>query len=140
MKSLIIMLIASALLVFGMQAKADTVYNLPDPTVTVNPNYSGTTTIVTIGGVSYRGPSAYYYVSACATPNRVGYHCSILEEDDVTLTAPDGSTLVATIIYQAASVLIRSGHNLWRSSALVLDGTVTIPGPDPVPADPVPTP
>lgn len=108
-------------------ANAATSYPLPDPAIAVNPNYSGTTTIVTIAGVTYRGPSQFYYVSACAKPDGPKYHCSILVESGVVLTAPDHTTVTVNLTIQSASVLITSGHNYWRSSQLVLSGEVTVP-------------
>jgi hypothetical protein len=118
------MLLAAALAVSGA-ANAAT-YDLPDPAVYVEPNLNGTT-IVTVEGNTYRGPSAYVYVSECAKPDSFTYHCSILQETDVTLTASNGNTISVSILYQQASTLIRSGHNYWRQSRVVLDGTVTTP-------------
>ena len=120
------MLLAATLAVSGM-AQAETVYDLPDPAVTVRLNFLYNTTSVTIDGVSYTGPSQFYYLSECALPDTFYRHCNILEEDNVVLTAADGSTVTATVIDQSLRTLIRSGHNYWRSSETVIGGTVTTP-------------
>lgn len=115
-----------ALLALSMTAQAATTYSLPDPAVSVNPNYSNTTTLVTIGSVLYKGKSNYYYVGECAKPDTSGYHCNVEEEDEVLLTALDGSTVTVTIVMQSSATLIRSGHNYWRSAYTILDGSVTV--------------
>lgn len=108
-------------------AQAATTYNLPDPAVSVNPNYGNTTTIVTIAGVAYRGPSQFVYFSECARPDAPNaYRCNIETESNVVLTAEDGSVVVVNLTVQFASVLIRSGHNFWRPSQIVLSGDVTV--------------
>lgn len=112
---------------FATLALAGTTYQLPNPAITVNPNYSNTTTLVTIGSVTWRGPSAFYYVGECQRPDDSGYRCNILQEDNVTLTAPGHAPIAVTIAMQSASILIRSGHNYWRSSDTVLNGAVTLP-------------
>jgi hypothetical protein len=117
--------IAATMLAASGIASAAT-YDLPDPAIYVNPNVNGTT-VVTVEGNTYRGPSAYVYVSECVKPDSPTYHCSILQETDVVLTATNGNTISVSILYQQASVLIRSGHNYWRQSQIVLDGTVVTP-------------
>ena len=102
-------------------------FDLPDPSITVNPNYGGNTTIVTLGGVTWRGPSAYYYVGECARPDSTGYRCNVLQEDNVPLTSPGHAPIAVSITLQEAAVLIRSGHNYWRNSDTVLAGQVTTP-------------
>lgn len=123
MKNFVLLLLA----LVTLAAFAATTYILPDPTVTVTPNYSNTTTLVTIAKVTWKGPSAYYYVSECAKPDAAGYHCSVLQEDNVVLTSPGHMPLTVTITMQSAGVLIRSGHNYWRYTNLVLAGSVTKP-------------
>jgi hypothetical protein len=118
------MLLAAALAVSGAASAAT--YDLPDPSIYVNPNVNGTT-VVTVEGNTYRGPSAYVYVSECVKPDSPTYHCSILQETDVVLTATNGNTISVSILYQQASTLIRSGHNYYRQSQTVLDGAVITP-------------
>ena len=64
-------ILALTMLLAGV-AFADTT-SLPDPDVTVNPNYQNTTTIVTVwtDGVpkTYRGPSQFIYFSECVKPD-----------------------------------------------------------------------
>lgn len=112
---------------FATAVLADTTYQLPNPAITVTPNWSNTTTIVTMGTVTWRGPSGFYYVGECQRPDDSGYHCSILQEDNVTLTVPGHAPIAVTIAMQAASILIRSGHNYWRQADTVLNGAVTLP-------------
>lgn len=116
---------ALAMLLAGA-AQAAT-YPLPDPAISVNPNYSNTTTIVTIAGVTYRGPSQFYYVSECARPDGPTYHCNVMAESGVVLVAAGGQTITVDLTVQFAGILIRSGHNYWRTSQLVLNGDVTTP-------------
>lgn len=115
------------LLGFAGSAFAGTTYDLPNPAITVNPNYSNNTTIVTMGATSWRGPSAYYYIGECVRPDDAGYHCNILQEDNVTLTSPGHDPISVTITLQSASILHRSGHNYWSSIDTLLDGSVTLP-------------
>jgi hypothetical protein len=136
--------IAAAMLAASAVAAADTVYPLPDPTITVNPSVYGNT-IVSVDGVVYRGPTAFVYVSECPTPDGPRYHCNIVREDNVPLYATDGSGayVTVTLVVQMGARLITSGHNWWRSFAMVLDGSVTVPdavvpAADPVPVDTVP--
>jgi len=125
MKTLLLALLAFAGAVCNTPALADTT-TLPDPSVSVTPNYANTTTIVSVSGVTYRGASAFYYVSECAKPDSVRYHCNILQEDNVVLVAPDGSTVTVSLTIQSASTLITSGHNYWRHTDTVLAGSLTI--------------
>lgn len=106
-------------------AFASTTYSLPDPAVSVN-LMSGRTT-VTIAGVSYQAPSQFVYFSECVKPDSTYYRCNINTENDVVLVASDGSTAVVNITAQFSSTLIRSGHNWWRQSQIVLAGDVTVP-------------
>lgn len=109
-------------------AMASTTYDLPNSAFNVTPNWSNTTTIVTVGATTFRGPSQFYYVSACAAPNTARYHCSVQREDQVVLTAPDHSTMVVSLTVQFAGVLITSGHNYWRNSQIVVTpSSVTLP-------------
>lgn len=107
-------------------AHGATSYSLPDPAVTVNPNYSNTTTIVTVAGVTYKGASQYYYVSECSQPDGARYHCNILREDNVVLKDSNGHVAVVSLTIQDASILIISGHNYWRQSVTVLSGTLSL--------------
>lgn len=116
-------LVALAGLIAVPAAFAATTYNLPDPVVYAVA--SGTTTTVVISGVVYRGPSQFVYFSECPRPDGTGYHCNIMVENDVVLVAADGSTAIVNLTVQFAGVLIRSGHNYWRNSAIVLAGDVT---------------
>lgn len=116
-----------ALLAFSSAAFASITYQLPDPTIFVNPNYSNTTTIVQIAGVTYRGPSQFYYVSECAKPDGPKYHCNVLAESGVVLKDANGNPITVVLTIQDASVLITSGHNYWRQSQIVLSGSVTTP-------------
>lgn len=102
-------------------------YTLPDPNIFVSPNYSNTTTIVTMGGRTYRGPSHFFYVSECSKPDSATWHCDVLSEVGVVLTAPDHSMITVNMTIQSSGVLIRSGHNYWRYAQLLLSGDVTIP-------------
>lgn len=102
-------------------------YQLPDPAIQVNPNYSNTTTIVTIAGVTYRGASHFYYLHECDKPDSARYHCDVMQESWVVLTALDHSTVTVNIIAQFAAVLTVSGHQYWRPSQLVLSGDVYVP-------------
>ena len=121
------MLPAVALMAFAGLAQAAT-YALPDPSILVTPNTLNNYTAVTVAGVRYTGPSAYYYLSECAKPDvPYRYRCDVLQEDAVVLTSSTGSTITVTIIYQQAYTLITSGHNYWRPSQVVLAGTVTTP-------------
>jgi hypothetical protein len=120
------LLLAVGMLV-SVAAQAAT-YELPDPDIPVTPNYSNTTTIVTIAGVTYRGPSQFYYVSECAKPDGPYYRCDVMSESDVVLTAQDGSGALATVnlTAQFSSTLIRSGHNYWRQGQTVLNGDLAM--------------
>lgn len=101
-------------------------YDLPDPAVTVTISAAFNTTSVTVAGKSYRGTSQFYYVSECpGIVDTYAKHCNILEEDDVVLTAADGSTVTVTIVDQSLTVLIRSGHNYYRHSDTLLSGELT---------------
>jgi hypothetical protein len=116
-----------AMMGFWGAAQAATTYDLPDPAIYASFNSSFNRTYVTVAGKSYSGTSQFYYVGECALPDTATRHCNVLEEDDVTLTATDGSTIIVTIVGQHQSVLIRSGHNYWRQSDTVTGGTVTLP-------------
>lgn len=127
---------ALAMLLAGA-AQAAT-YQLPDLAVQVTPNYGNTTTVVTIytrdalgnlvyPGKTYRGASHFYYLNECARPDDARYHCDVMQESWVVLTAADHSTATVNITAQFASVLITSGHNYWRQSQLVLSGEVYVP-------------
>jgi len=107
-------------------ALAGTSYSLPDPVVKVTPNASGTTTIVTVGKKAYRGPSAFYYVHHCANRDTPYYHCIVIHEQHVTLTATSGAIAIVWLTVQSASTLIRSGHNYWRHTDTVLAGGLTV--------------
>lgn len=107
-------------------AVAGTGYSLPDPSVRVTPNASGTATIVTVRKMTYRGPSAFYYVHRCADADTAYYHCIVIHEQHVTLTAPTGAVAIVWLTVQSASVLIRSGHNYWRHTDTVLAGGLTV--------------
>lgn len=100
--------------------------DVPNPAITVNPNYSNTTTIVTMGTTSFRGPSRFFYVGECQKPDSASYRCDVVEEDQVVLTAPSGQTMVVSLVVQSSAVLIRSGHNYWRHTDTVLSGTVSL--------------
>lgn len=119
-------LLALTLLASGY-ANAAT-YVVPDPALAINPNYGGTTTIVTLAGVTYRGLSQYYYVGECAKPDGPKYHCDVMAESGVVLTetAVPHRTVVVNLTVQFASVLSTSGHNQWLHSTIVLAGDVTI--------------
>lgn len=119
-------LAAPAALLTSIGAFATT-YALPAPGITINPNYSNNTTIVTIGATTWRGPSAYYYVGECVKPDSPSYRCDILQEDNVPLTAPGQAPIYATITLQSAAVLVRSGHNYWHQVYTVLTGSVEMP-------------
>lgn len=122
-------LMSIAILLASAMAQASTVYHLPYTDVFVTPNWNNTTTVVTVQGVTYRGPSAYYYVSECFKADGASYHCDVRQEDNVVLTA-DGNTgqfITVSLRITSTSVLIRSGHNYWRHSDFITDGTVTIP-------------
>ena len=101
-------------------------YKLPNPAIAVIPNYSNRTTIVTIRGVTYRGPSRFYFVRQCYKPDGPDYHCDVMAESAVVLKAQDGSGMraIVTLTAQFSSTLIRSGHNYWRQSQIVLHGHV----------------
>lgn len=100
-------------------------YDLPDPAVTVAISAAFNTTSVTVAGKSYRGTSQFYYLSECAVPDTYARRCNIQEEDDVVLTATDGSTITVTVVDQHLAVLIRSGHNYFRTSDTLLSGELT---------------
>lgn len=102
-------------------------YELPDPAVQVTPNYGNTTTIVTIAGVTYRGPSAFYYVRECDKPDSTRYHCNVMAESGVLLTEAEvpHRTVLVDMTAQFAAVLITSGHNYWRQSQILTSGRVT---------------
>lgn len=102
-------------------------YELPDPAVQVTPNYGNTTTIVTIAGVTYRGPSAFYYVRECDKPDTTRYHCNVMAESGVVLKDENGNPVVVSLTAQFAAVLITSGHNYWRQSQIVTSGNATTP-------------
>lgn len=117
-----------AALGFTGVALASTTYELPNDAFSVNPNYNNTTTIVTVGATTYRGPSQFFYVGECARADGPKYHCNVMQENQVVLTAPNGSTLVVNLTVQFASVLITSGHNYWRNSQIVVTpSSVTLP-------------
>lgn len=108
---------------------AGTVFTLPDSRVSVTPNYSGNTTIVSVAGVSYRGPSQFVYLSECVKPDSATYRCDIKTESNVVLVATDGSTVVVNLTVQFASTFSStstSGRSYWRSSQIVLSGDVTV--------------
>lgn len=127
MKNIISYVLIAACILWAGYANAAASYPLPDPGIQVNPNYGGNTTIVTIAGVTYRGASHFYYLHECDKPDSARYHCSVMGESWVVLTALDHSTVTVNIIAQFASVLITSGHNYWRQSQLVLSGDVYVP-------------
>lgn len=116
-------LMLATLLASAAQA---TTYPVPDPAIFINPNYGNTTTIVTMAGVTYRGPSAFVYAGECARPDDAGYRCDILTEYSVQLTAPGHAPIGVSLTIQSANVLIRSGHNYWRHSDTLLSGSVTL--------------
>lgn len=99
---------------------------LPDPSITVNLRYPGTT-YVTVDGMQYVGASQFVYFSECAKPDGPRYHCNINVETDVPLYSATGASIVVSITAQFASTLITSGHNWWRQTQTVLDGSVTTP-------------
>lgn len=130
MKKLQIVLVTVALVLaftVNIQEARAATYPLPDPAISVVPNYSNTTTIVVLNGVTYRGPSAFYYVRECDKPDGARFHCNVMQEAGVVLTAQDGSgaRVVVDLVVQFASTLITSGHNWWRSTQTVLSGDVT---------------
>ena len=127
MKSIRGMILGLVVTLIAGTAFADTTYQLPDPSISVTIPASINSATVKVGGVYYSGPVAFYYLSECATPDTQYRHCNILEGDDAVLTAADGSTITVTLVVQSLRVLIRSGHNYWRSSTVLLDGTVTTP-------------
>jgi trehalose utilization protein len=114
-------------LLFSSAALAGATYALPDPSIIVTPNWSNTTTIVTVGSTTYRGASAFYYVRECAKPDSSTYHCMIIREDHTKLTSDSGAAAFVTLTVQSASTLIRSGHNYWRQTDTVLSGSLTFP-------------
>jgi hypothetical protein len=114
-----------------------TTINLPDPAVAVNlANNVTTVTVYQLDDLgariydgsakTYRGASQFVYFSECVKPDSTYYHCNINTESDVVLVASDGSTAVVNITAQFSSTLIRSGHNWWRQSKIVLAGDVTV--------------
>lgn len=104
-------------------------YELPDPAVQVTPNYGNTTTIVTIAGVTYRGPSAFYYLRECDKADGPKYHCDVMAETNVLLTeaAVPHRTVRADMTAQFSGTLITSGHNYWRYSQILTSGEVRTP-------------
>lgn len=110
-------------------AHAATAYELPDPAVGVSlvPTQIAGTTTITVGGKTYTGASAFYYVSECVKPDSTRYHCSVLQEDNVTLAATDGSTITATLRIEKGTTLVTSGHNYWKPFARLLGGEVLVP-------------
>lgn len=122
MKSIIAL---SALLLTSIASATD----LPAPNAIVNPNYNNNTTIVSFTSgiqvlITYRGPSAFYKLSECAKPDSSTYRCDVIQESNVLLTAPDGSTAVVNLTVQDAWTLNRSGHNTWVHSQIILAGDV----------------
>lgn len=113
--------------VMAHTAHADITYQLPDPAIRVTPNWSYTTTIVTMGDTTWRGPSHFYYVGECLRPDGPGYHCNLLQEDNVTLTADGHDPISVSLGIQSYGILIRSGHNFWRNADILLNGSVTFP-------------
>lgn len=120
-------IIAGFALFFSTGVLAGTTYALPDPSIIVTPNWSYTTTIVTVKSRTYRGPSAFYYVRRCAKADTASYHCMVLREEHTKITSATGAVAFATLKVESASVLIRSGHNYWRQTDTVLSGALTFP-------------
>ena len=116
--------LAFGLILAASVASAATLIDLPDPNVSVDLRFTGTT-YVTVGGVRYGGPSAFVYVSECAKPDGPRYRCNIEQETGVTLYAADNTSIMVDLTVQFASTLITSGRNWWKPSQTVLDGTVT---------------
>lgn len=114
--------IVIALLIAGY---AHAAIPLPDPTVYVNLASHHTT--VGVAGKYYGAPSQFLYLAECPKADDSRYHCDIDTETDVVLKASDGSTITVTITAQFAATLITSGHIWWRSSQIVLSGTVAGP-------------
>ena len=116
------LLLTLALLAAGYAAAAT--YELPADSIYVN--LASNRTTVGLNGTYYQAPSQFAYVSECAKPDGTGYHCNIETETDVLLYATDGSghSIRVTITAQFASTLIRSGHNWWRPSQVLLNGQV----------------
>jgi hypothetical protein len=114
------------LALFTSVAQAGTIA-LPDPSVYVDLRSNRTT--VGVDGVYYQAPSQFVYVSECPKPDGPRYHCNIVTEDTLVLTATDGSgtTIVVSIQAAVGSTLHISGHNYWSPFQTLISGSVTTP-------------
>jgi hypothetical protein len=89
----------------------------------VDPDFSGTV-IVTVNGITFRGPVVY-------ASNLIAQDTHHLKQlwhyDNNILTAADGSTLLLTLDVYRDSPPITGGHDLLATTYTVLSGTVTLP-------------
>ena len=109
--------------IFASVARAAT-YDLPDPNIYVN--LASNRTTVGLNDIYYQAPSQFAYVSECAKPDGVRYHCNVETESNVLLydTAGSGKHITVTITAQFASTYIASGHPWWRPSQTLLNGNI----------------
>ena len=80
---------------------------------------------VTVNDVRYTGPNSYEVITILH--NVYGNHEYIWDYDNVVMTATDGSTVLLSMDVDYRSILIRSGHNYYRTTWTVLSGTVVGP-------------
>lgn len=104
---------------------ACTAYTNDNPNITVSfvshDSYWKTIS-VTVNGVSYTGLNTYAVVATLH--NVYGNHEYIWHYDNVVMTAANGSTVLLSMDVDYRSILIRSGHNYYRTTWTVLSGTV----------------
>jgi len=116
------MKILALLFISSVAAAAE--YTLPDPVVQVN--LQSNNTVVTVGGITYHSISDFVYVGECVKPDGPYYHCNVMKETDIMLFNGQ-EVAVATITGQFSATLIRSGHNYWRNSSVLLNGELKTP-------------
>ena len=135
-------LISAMLVVVAATAQASTVVNFgpatacptycygfttDDPDVAVdwiNPDYSGTL-LISVNGIVYRGAVSYSVVSVISSTYPL---VSIQQATDVPVFAPDGTSVLATVLLKRTTTKVNSGRaHYYLTRRYVLSGTVTLP-------------
>jgi hypothetical protein len=89
----------------------------------VNPYFSGQV-IVTVNGITYRGPAVFTSTVILEDARHIR---QLWHYDNDTLMAPDGSTLLLTLDVYRDSPLLARGHDGRGATYTLLSGTVTLP-------------
>ena len=104
---------------------ACTLFTNDNPGITVSSvthDPSWKTISVTVNNVLYTGPNSYSVVAILH--NVYGNHEYVWHFDNVVMIAADGSTVLLSMDVDYRSILIRSGHNYYRTTWTVLSGSV----------------